>query len=134
MGTDFYLRLERAVGEAWRQVQTHDASADGQFVYAVETTGIFCRPSFVPVRPRRPLSTGELGLTQAEARFRVALERADQDFVIVARTDAFGAGLSVEQAIGRARTATASFALPLRHSGLSLSLRNDKDLRRIARL
>ncbi|MGB9415928.1 MAG: Ada metal-binding domain-containing protein, partial [Acidobacteriaceae bacterium] len=27
---------------AWLQVQTRDASVDGQFVYAVETTGIFC--------------------------------------------------------------------------------------------
>ena len=41
------------VEEAWRQVQTRDASADGQFVYAVETTGIFCRPSCVSRRPAR---------------------------------------------------------------------------------
>lgn len=38
---------------AWRQVQAHDASADGQFVYAVETTGIFCRPSCGSRRPAR---------------------------------------------------------------------------------
>jgi AraC family transcriptional regulator of adaptative response/methylated-DNA-[protein]-cysteine methyltransferase len=39
--------------EAWRQVQMRDASADGQFVYAVETTGIFCRPSCASRRPAR---------------------------------------------------------------------------------
>jgi AraC family transcriptional regulator of adaptative response/methylated-DNA-[protein]-cysteine methyltransferase len=38
---------------AWRQVQTRDASADGQFVYAVETTGVFCRPSCPSRRPAR---------------------------------------------------------------------------------
>jgi AraC family transcriptional regulator, regulatory protein of adaptative response / methylated-DNA-[protein]-cysteine methyltransferase len=38
---------------AWRQVQTRNASADGQFVYAVETTGIFCRPSCPSRRPAR---------------------------------------------------------------------------------
>src|SRR6202789_195908 len=39
--------------QAWRQVQARDASADGQFVYAVETTGIFCRPSCPSRRPAR---------------------------------------------------------------------------------
>ncbi len=39
--------------EAWRQVQARDASADGQFFYAVETTGIFCRPSCPSRRPAR---------------------------------------------------------------------------------
>src|SRR6201987_1911767 len=38
---------------AWRQVQTRNASGDGQFVYAVETTGIFCRPSCPSRRPSR---------------------------------------------------------------------------------
>ena len=38
---------------AWRQVQTRDAAADGRFVYAVETTGIFCRPSCPSRRPAR---------------------------------------------------------------------------------
>ncbi len=38
---------------AWRRVQARDASADGRFVYAVETTGIFCRPSCPSRRPAR---------------------------------------------------------------------------------
>ena len=31
--------------ECWRAVQRRDASRDGQFVYGVVTTGVFCRPS-----------------------------------------------------------------------------------------
>lgn len=29
----------------WQQVTTRDRAADGQFVYAVKTTGVYCRPS-----------------------------------------------------------------------------------------
>lgn len=39
--------------QAWQQVQARDSSADGRFVYAVETTGIFCRPSCPSRRPTR---------------------------------------------------------------------------------
>jgi AraC family transcriptional regulator, regulatory protein of adaptative response / methylated-DNA-[protein]-cysteine methyltransferase len=38
---------------AWRQVQTRDAAGDGVFVYAVESTGVFCRPSCPSRRPAR---------------------------------------------------------------------------------
>lgn len=31
--------------ECWLRVQARDASADGRFVFAVRTTGVFCRPS-----------------------------------------------------------------------------------------
>lgn len=37
----------------WRSVVDRDASADGRFVYAVRTTGIYCRPS-CPSRQPRP--------------------------------------------------------------------------------
>jgi AraC family transcriptional regulator of adaptative response/methylated-DNA-[protein]-cysteine methyltransferase len=37
----------------WRSVQTRDARADGAFVYAVRTTGIYCRPSCPSRRPKR---------------------------------------------------------------------------------
>ena len=40
-------------GRAWQQVLTRDASADGQFVYAVKSTGIYCRPSCPSRRPER---------------------------------------------------------------------------------
>jgi AraC family transcriptional regulator, regulatory protein of adaptative response / methylated-DNA-[protein]-cysteine methyltransferase len=39
--------------QAWQQVLTRDAAGDGHFVYAVETTGIFCRPSCPSRRPAR---------------------------------------------------------------------------------
>lgn len=32
-------------GHAWRQVLARDPAADGQFVYAVKSTGIYCRPT-----------------------------------------------------------------------------------------
>ena len=37
----------------WKAVQSRDRSADGQFVYAVKTTGIFCRPTCPARRPKR---------------------------------------------------------------------------------
>jgi AraC family transcriptional regulator of adaptative response/methylated-DNA-[protein]-cysteine methyltransferase len=37
----------------WRAVDTRDRKADGQFVYAVSSTGIYCRPSCASRRPRR---------------------------------------------------------------------------------
>jgi AraC family transcriptional regulator of adaptative response/methylated-DNA-[protein]-cysteine methyltransferase len=39
--------------ELWRAVQARDRSADGAFVYAVRSTGIYCRPSCPARKPRR---------------------------------------------------------------------------------
>ena len=36
----------------WRAVTTRDAAADGTFVYAVKTTGVFCRPTCPSRRPK----------------------------------------------------------------------------------
>jgi AraC family transcriptional regulator of adaptative response/methylated-DNA-[protein]-cysteine methyltransferase len=38
---------------AWRAVLARDRSQDGRFVYAVRTTGVYCRPSCPSRRPRR---------------------------------------------------------------------------------
>ena len=38
---------------AWDAVMGRDARRDGQFVYAVATTGVYCRPSCPSRRPRR---------------------------------------------------------------------------------
>ena len=38
---------------AWRAVLGRDRSLDGSFVYAVRTTGVYCRPSCPSRRPRR---------------------------------------------------------------------------------
>jgi AraC family transcriptional regulator of adaptative response/methylated-DNA-[protein]-cysteine methyltransferase len=40
-------------GRAWQQVLARDPSADGQFVYAVKSTGVYCRPSCPSRRPER---------------------------------------------------------------------------------
>ncbi|WP_404378884.1 bifunctional DNA-binding transcriptional regulator/O6-methylguanine-DNA methyltransferase Ada [Caenispirillum salinarum] len=37
----------------WRAVLENDATADGRFVYAVRTTGIYCKPSCCSRPPRR---------------------------------------------------------------------------------
>src|SRR5579864_6286866 len=41
--------------QQWTLVLARDAKADGHFVYAVRSTGIFCRPSCPSRRPRREL-------------------------------------------------------------------------------
>src|SRR5215469_7683800 len=45
---------KRSPGERfWQAVQTRDRAADGAFVYAVRSTGIYCRPSCPSRKPRR---------------------------------------------------------------------------------
>ena len=39
--------------QRWAAVQARDAAADGHFVYAVKTTGVYCRPSASARLPRR---------------------------------------------------------------------------------
>src|SRR5467141_2417427 len=39
--------------ERWQAVLARDRRFDGAFVYAVRSTGIYCRPSFASRRPRR---------------------------------------------------------------------------------
>ena len=40
-------------GRQWQQVLARDAGADGQFYYAVQSTGIYCRPTCPSRRPAR---------------------------------------------------------------------------------
>ena len=40
-------------GEKWRAVLARDGAADGRFVFAVTSTGVFCLPSCPARRPRR---------------------------------------------------------------------------------
>lgn len=46
---------KRAMGddERWRRVLARDAGADGAFVYAVRSTGVYCRPTCPSRRPGR---------------------------------------------------------------------------------
>jgi len=41
--------------EKWTMVLAREARADGRFVYAVKSTGVFCRPSCPSRRPRREM-------------------------------------------------------------------------------
>jgi len=54
-GTQVYPILGRVADEegCWRAVLARDADRDGLFVYAVRSTGVYCRPSCPSVRPRR---------------------------------------------------------------------------------
>ena len=46
-------RAPAANEKRWQSVQTRDRGADGAFVYAVRSTGIYCRPSCASRKPRR---------------------------------------------------------------------------------
>jgi len=58
----------------WARVVARDAAADGAFVYAVRTTGVFCRPS-CPARPAKPgnVSFFASGAAAEAAGFRACL-------------------------------------------------------------
>lgn len=45
--------LPLAPDAAWEAVQARDRAQDGSFVYAVTTTGVYCRPSCPSRRPKR---------------------------------------------------------------------------------
>jgi AraC family transcriptional regulator of adaptative response/methylated-DNA-[protein]-cysteine methyltransferase len=47
------MNIDMTMDHQWQAVQARDRSADGQFVYAVKTTGIYCRPSCASRSPRR---------------------------------------------------------------------------------
>jgi len=51
----------------WRAVVEHDGRFNGQFVYAVRTTGVYCRPSCPSRRPRREHVTFFAAPDSAEA-------------------------------------------------------------------
>jgi AraC family transcriptional regulator, regulatory protein of adaptative response / methylated-DNA-[protein]-cysteine methyltransferase len=43
-------------GQVWRAVLDRDRRYDGMFVYAVKSTGVYCRPSCASRRPRREMA------------------------------------------------------------------------------
>src|SRR5438270_62562 len=58
----------------WEAVEKRDASQDGQFVFAVSTTGVYCRPSCAARRPKRENVTFYTTADQAErAGYRACL-------------------------------------------------------------
>ena len=62
-------------GECWSAVAGRDAAADGHFVYAVVTTGIYCRPSCPTPTPLRRNVRFFSGTAAAEAAGFCACKR-----------------------------------------------------------
>ncbi|MBI1181263.1 MAG: bifunctional DNA-binding transcriptional regulator/O6-methylguanine-DNA methyltransferase Ada [Alphaproteobacteria bacterium] len=63
----------------WRAVAARDRSADGAFVYAVETTGVYCRPGCASRRPRPENVRYFAGAAEAEAAGFRACRRCRPD-------------------------------------------------------
>jgi AraC family transcriptional regulator of adaptative response/methylated-DNA-[protein]-cysteine methyltransferase len=61
----------------WKAVETRDRSADGRFVFAVHSTGVYCRPSCPAKRPRRDGVTFYEAPHAAEAAGYRACKRCD---------------------------------------------------------
>lgn len=60
-------RDDRTDDERWQAVLARDAAADGRFVYAVRSTGIYCRPSCPSRRPGRDQAVFFAAPADAEA-------------------------------------------------------------------
>ena len=67
--------------ESWKAVIARDPNYDGEFVFAVATTGVYCRPSCAARRPRRENVTFFSRPDQAErAGFRECLRCRPRSF------------------------------------------------------
>jgi AraC family transcriptional regulator of adaptative response/methylated-DNA-[protein]-cysteine methyltransferase len=49
----YAVPMQTELQNQWQQVLARDARQDGRFVFAVRTTGVYCRPSCPSRRPRR---------------------------------------------------------------------------------
>jgi AraC family transcriptional regulator of adaptative response/methylated-DNA-[protein]-cysteine methyltransferase len=104
--------------DPWRAVAERDARFDGQFVYAVETTRVYCRPSCPSRRPKRE-----------NVRFYSAAADAERaGFRACKRCEPAAERLSAERTIERARAfleanldRSVSLAELAEHVGLSAS-------------
>jgi AraC family transcriptional regulator of adaptative response/methylated-DNA-[protein]-cysteine methyltransferase len=68
-------------GRQWQQVLERDASADGQFFYAVKSTKIYCKPSCASRRPARKQVSFFPTTAAAEAAGYRACKRCEPDRV-----------------------------------------------------
>src|SRR5271165_6891968 len=72
----------------WEVVMARDAARDGEFVFAVSTTGVYCRPSCAARRPRRENVQFFLSPEQAEqAGYRACLRCRPKSFSGNAQSD-----------------------------------------------
>lgn len=102
--------------QQWTLVLARDARADGQFVYAVKSTGVFCRPSCPSRRPRRELVEFFTSPMQAEQAGYRACRRCSP-------TQRNRQSLKVEEAcrfIDANLDTTVSLDLLARRAGMSL--------------
>jgi AraC family transcriptional regulator of adaptative response/methylated-DNA-[protein]-cysteine methyltransferase len=72
----------------WHAVATRSREADGTFVYAVRTTGIYCRPSCSSRRPNRENAVFLAGSDEAEAAGYRACKRCKPSTRSVAESNA----------------------------------------------
>lgn len=76
-------------GEAWRAVERRDRRRDGSFVYAVRSTGVYCKPSCPSRRPSRANVRFFLTCDDAErAGYRACLRCRPADEHATSATDA----------------------------------------------
>src|ERR1700743_2741999 len=66
-------------GKQWQQVLQRDAGADGQFVYAVKSTKVYCKPSCASRRPTRKQVSFFSTPAQAEAAGYRACKRGEPE-------------------------------------------------------
>jgi len=72
----------------WRAVLVRDSARDGEFVFAVSSTGVYCRPSCAARRPRRENVRFFAGPDQAEqAGYRACLRCRPKSFIGDAESD-----------------------------------------------
>jgi AraC family transcriptional regulator of adaptative response/methylated-DNA-[protein]-cysteine methyltransferase len=75
-------RPRRTSDEFWQAVQTRDRGADGTFVYAVRSTGIYCRPSCPSRKPKREqVSFFPLAEAAEQKGFRACLRCRPRSFL-----------------------------------------------------
>jgi len=87
----FNTAMNSLTDEKWRAIISNDASYDGQFFYAVKTTGIFCRPSCKSKVPNREnVCTFQNAEQALAAKFRpckrckpTGLRLPDQEWVAI---------------------------------------------------
>ncbi|MBX9884907.1 MAG: helix-turn-helix domain-containing protein, partial [Novosphingobium sp.] len=92
----------------WQQVTARDRSADSTFVYAVKTTGVYCRPSC----PSRPAKRANVRFFAAPAEAEAAGFRACRRCHPAAVQ---GPAASLMEAMAAYITSHAEASLPLAH-------------------
>jgi AraC family transcriptional regulator, regulatory protein of adaptative response / methylated-DNA-[protein]-cysteine methyltransferase len=79
---------EAADDPRWNAVIARDPARDGEFVFAVSSTGVYCRPSCAARRPRRENVQFFLGPEQAErAGYRACLRCHPKSFSVNSQSD-----------------------------------------------